>query len=484
MNRNTRFRILRIVKYIFTTLMSIVAVSLVVSSSLTTSEDTIGITHITEYQSQQLRTPLPKATPIRKHTDNMILETNKTSEIEIETNLNTNTKKEESSSNNDGEREISAEQALQELINTYGDEYNDGWHAMPVVSGLSEQAAQSIIKNAGFDVKIYYYPSSTVPKGFVISCPEENQVMKFSKGEWKGMRIYVSTGPDESGDVISGVEPGENSFLMAQFVGDSLECALAFCRTYDLIVTLKEDFSDVYKDGQVMVQSIAPAIYVPIGSKITITVSLGTKVTVPNVVGLTTNEAIRKLNDAGLIYQQVVCEYNFDGIAKGYIVSQSIAPGSIIGTQTIMLTESDGPGALVPNVIGLSREDAKSSVESHSLRFTYDYRACDNAPYNTVIDQRLEAGSITFEGATCSVIISEGPGACVPNVVGLTEAEAQSLLSGAGFQYQTNYEYQNGNSNTAPSGIVYRQSLRAGDLRGYVNVVTFYVSLGEQPLSE
>ena len=74
---------------------------------------------------------------------------------------------------------------------------------------------------------------------------------------------------------------------------------------------------------------------------IIVTISDGKKISVPNVKGLTKNEATTKLKNANLGYS-FVYKYS-NSVAKGKVISQSISAGSEVSAgTTVTVTISDG----------------------------------------------------------------------------------------------------------------------------------------------
>ena len=89
----------------------------------------------------------------------------------------------------------------------------------------------------------------------------------------------------------------------------------------DFTFEIKEDFSDTVKEGYVISQSISPQEEVEKGEKIVLTISKGKEpVELPNVIGMTYDEAKAKLDEAGFI-----CTVT-GGNKEGVVVSMSLEP--------------------------------------------------------------------------------------------------------------------------------------------------------------
>ena len=144
------------------------------------------------------------------------------------------------------------------------------------------------------------------------------------------------------------------------------------------------------------------------GSSINITVSKGTEqVTVPDLRGMSADEAQRTLASYGLNGQQGDTVFS-DDVEKDQVAEQDIAAGTTAYKgDTITFHLSKGPEtASVPNVVGLDFESARDRLESAG--FTVDLQWIeDDREVNTVIRQSA-TGSAEL-GSTITLTISNGP---------------------------------------------------------------------------
>ena len=94
----------------------------------------------------------------------------------------------------------------------------------------------------------------------------------------------------------------------------------------------KHEFSDDVAVGEIIGFSYKTGDTIKNGDSISVTISDGKKIEVPNVVGQTKNSAISKLENVGLGYS-VSTKYS-DSVAKDKVISQSISAGSQVGAGT------------------------------------------------------------------------------------------------------------------------------------------------------
>lgn len=144
------------------------------------------------------------------------------------------------------------------------------------------------------------------------------------------------------------------------------------------------------------------------GSSINITVSKGTEqVTVPDLRGMSADEAQRTLASYGLNGQQGDAVFSSD-VDKDKVAGQDTTAGTTAYKgDTIVFHLSKGPEtANVPNVQGLDFETARDRLESAGFTVSLQWKD-DSAKVNTVIRQSV-TGTAEL-GTTITLTISNGP---------------------------------------------------------------------------
>jgi len=185
------------------------------------------------------------------------------------------------------------------------------------------------------------------------------------------------------------------------------------------------------------------------------------EIQVPDLKGLSQDEAKKKLTDLGLVAVAAVPETT-DAAAPGKVFKQSVAAGTKVteGTKviyTVALAPQKAQQATVPNVVGKTRDEAKNAITSAKLSFDYTEAYSDNVAKGNVISQSVAAGTKVTPGTTVSVIVSLGskPAANVkvPNVTSYTWTDAERTLRSAGLTARYTGD---------PAGIVVSQDVAAG----------------------
>jgi len=160
--------------------------------------------------------------------------------------------------------------------------------------------------------------------------------------------------------------------------------------------------------GNVVSTDPAAGVQAAKGSSVNITISKGTEqVTVPDLRGMSADEAQRVLASYGLNGQQGDTVFS-DDVEENRVAQQDIAAGTTAYKgDTITFHLSKGPEtASVPNVQGLDFETARDRLEAAGFTVSLQWRD-DSAAVNTVIRQSV-TGTAKL-GTTIALTISNGP---------------------------------------------------------------------------
>ena len=187
------------------------------------------------------------------------------------------------------------------------------------------------------------------------------------------------------------------------------------------------------------------------------------EVDMPNVVGLTKEEAQSKIEEAKLKFEVEKEEYNKD-VEEGHVISQDptymerfhkVKEGS-----TVKVIISKGrEKTTVPNVEGKERKEALKLLEDAKLEVEVVEEESKTIEKEHVISQETPPNSEAFAGDTVKIHISKGiEQITAEGVTGKKEAEASGILRDAGFTVNIAYEEDTSKDN----GVVLKQSIEAG----------------------
>lgn len=174
------------------------------------------------------------------------------------------------------------------------------------------------------------------------------------------------------------------------------------------IGTETEVYNPDVEAGNVVSTDPAAGVQAAKGSSVNITISKGTEqVTVPDLRGMSADEAQRALASYGLNGQQGDTVFS-DDVEENRVAQQDTAAGTTAYKgDTITFHLSKGPEtASVPNVQGLDFETARDRLEAAGFTVSLQWRD-DSAAANTVIRQSV-TGTAKL-GTTITLTISNGP---------------------------------------------------------------------------
>lgn len=184
-----------------------------------------------------------------------------------------------------------------------------------------------------------------------------------------------------------------------------------------------------------------------------------TQVTVPDIVGLTVDQANTNLIAEGLVLGEVVYEVAPDRPVNT-IISQNPGKETEVNKGTaVNVVVSKGKGQVqVPDLVNYaSVDDARQALYAVGLTLGAVTFEDSDKPENTVLRTDPVAGTVVNEGTAISVVVSSGK-VKIPNVIGMTESDAKSALKG--FVITIIYE----ESDVVTAGTVISQT-PAGDVQ-------------------
>ncbi|MFM8563870.1 MAG: Stk1 family PASTA domain-containing Ser/Thr kinase [Acidimicrobiia bacterium] len=198
-----------------------------------------------------------------------------------------------------------------------------------------------------------------------------------------------------------------------------------------------------------------------------------------DVTGLTLEEAVTTLEDAGLDVVPVAEETST--VDANVVWKQIPAPGEQVrdgDTVQVIYNPSNVP-VPVPRLAGLTVEQARLALLDLGLTIgTITMQNDPTVPENTIIATSPSEGDEVLGGATIDLIVSQGSGVVqVPNVQGQTSEAARSLLEGEPFDFVVSIVSEP--SDTVESGRVTRTSPNISSQTTKGSPITLYVSSGE-----
>jgi beta-lactam-binding protein with PASTA domain len=151
-------------------------------------------------------------------------------------------------------------------------------------------------------------------------------------------------------------------------------------------------------------------------------------VTVPRVVGLKQNAAVRRLNDSGLTPEILAGRSRF---SAGTVFAQDPRPGTEVSRRSrVRISVATVTVTRVPNVVGARTAVAVRRLRATGLKSQVTSVAA-KAAAGVVVAEAPAAGENVAKGSTVSLRVSKGQ-ATVPDVRGQLVADATAALRATG----------------------------------------------------
>ena len=273
----------------------------------------------------------------------------------------------------------------------------DSTSEVPNVVGQSQAEAMQTIKSKGFEwaVADEQVTSDTIPAGSVVSTDPA-----------------AGTAAKPGSRVIATISSGPASITLPDnLVGMSPAQAQQTVEALGLKWTLSDqkEASDNVESGKIARVSPSAGSKVRAGSTITGYVSSGSqKVTVPDVTGMSQDQARNALTQAGLSVGNVNT-VDEAGASQGRVVSTSPAVGSEVKRgDTISLNIASGNVVVPDNLTGQNYTTVASSLEALGLRVTIIQMPDRNAAAGTVTGVTPSEGSSVRQGSSITLYVSQG----------------------------------------------------------------------------
>lgn len=179
------------------------------------------------------------------------------------------------------------------------------------------------------------------------------------------------------------------------------------------------------------------------GSEINLVVSKGPELTeVPTIIGLSEEEALAALEEAGLIPAPLPDRFN-DKFEAGDVFQQDPGPGEMVRKgSTVQFVASRGvESTKVPNVVGKSRAKAEAALREAGFKPLVTEEFDAKVAKGKVVSQNPKADLQVALGSAVAIVVSKGQErVLIPDVIGRSQLDATNTLEAAGFVVKIRYE--------------------------------------------
>ena len=203
----------------------------------------------------------------------------------------------------------------------------------------------------------------------------------------------------------------EEMVVMPNVVGIDASAARSALVKEGLIPELTYEESDKFTVGIVVRTSVEEGTQVPVGTTVVLTVCGNSGSRIPSVVGLTRDEAVDLLTEAG--FNVNIAEASSEEVEAGYVISQD-PEGDVQadGGSYVTITVSVGPDMTgkveMPRLLGMTEQEARNTLNAFGLKAGNVRTIIDSDPDNRglVISQDVEPGTTIEEGTAVNFDIA------------------------------------------------------------------------------
>jgi beta-lactam-binding protein with PASTA domain/serine/threonine protein kinase len=338
---------------------------------------------------------------------------------------------------------------------------------VPNVVMIHHEEATNQLKSLGLKVIIIEKEDASQPEGTVLeqSISQQNKVLK-------GSSIQLT--------VAKAIE----QVTIPRVVGLDINEAKTQLENLGLVVTIKQTIDDKKTLGEIISQSIPADSKIDKGSSVELTsIVHSAKVTVPNLIGKTENQAKDSLASLGLNYK-VIYEIN-DNQTEGLVFKQSALANSLISVGlTIDITVYKHSALItVPGFSGKTLTTYKNDAEALGFKVVSQESFSDTVAAGQIISVSPTVGTKAKVGSTITVTVSKGKlveTVKVPTGVGSSFTTFQTNATNVGLIVSKTDKC----SNTVASGSIISMNPAAGTTVNKGSTVNVIVSTGMCPWSD
>ena len=277
---------------------------------------------------------------------------------------------------------------------------------IPSFIGLKYEDVLKYIEDNHLSNVIINYQKSEKQADTVISQSESGTLRRNSKIE-----ITFAKESDELKEVT-----------IIDFTNKPKLYATSWLTKYGFKYEIKEDFDDKIEPGYVIRQDVTDELKNPEEDMITITISKGKKMIVPDINSMDI-EDINKWateNNLKVSYNE---EYS-DNVSLGDVITSSIKKDDVISTgEKIEITISKGALEMIKltNV-----NDFINWAETNNIDYQINYENSDTVKKDEIIKCSHSTGTPIKKDDTVIVTVSKGKTISIPNFIGMSKNDIQS----------------------------------------------------------
>ena len=275
-----------------------------------------------------------------------------------------------------------------------------------------------IDKNKLTGINILYENSNTIEKGAVISVEfvdgdESNFIRK------NRVKVTVSKGTKELTETLS----------VPDFYGKTKQEVLKWSVDNQVNVVIEEAYSDYVEANHVISQDVPKDSKINRTDKVTVQISNGQPISVPNFMNLTSSEAtaLAELYNLRLFIKSVPSSGEVNRIVYQSLEVNSQAKKDDIITLHV---SKNSTSITMPDLSGISKSEASEILGVYNVKVIY--KTVDSTEEkSTIIEQSVATGNNINENDVITLTVSAG-NIQVPDFKGMSKLKAEALAEDLG----------------------------------------------------
>lgn len=207
----------------------------------------------------------------------------------------------------------------------------------------------------------------------------------------------------------------DNQVEMIDLRGKTYEEATAELTKLGLKIKATYGESDKYLEGQIYEQDVADGSKVTVGTVINVKIAGGAKmITVPSdLEGFSPDVVKATLSSVGFTnISDTYKEEESNDVAEGKVIRTEPKSGSSVAadTEIVIVVSKGGSKVTVPDLSGMSLNQAKSALTSAGLYVgEVSYKESSSSMNGLIVSQGISAGNTAARGSAINVVIGTGP---------------------------------------------------------------------------
>lgn len=281
---------------------------------------------------------------------------------------------------------------------------------LPDLSNMTKDEVEAwAAQNFMSKVRITTEYSDTVPMGKVIRYEVNDNTVVGEVRRDTPVYVIVSKGKEDEAAI---------DITVPDFKTKTISECFVFAAENGINLIIEEQYDDYVPKGSIISQSVKPEEKVKKGTEITVVLSKGKKIIVPDFSGYSKEKAQAVALELGV---QISIKEKYSGSSEGRFLSQNIAAGSVLEDGDFLeLVYSMGNKIVVASYVGQTRDAIESWAKELNkfdaritIKATYTQ---SNQPAGTIIHQDI-ANKVVGRSTTIRITVSEGSVVFVPDFV-------------------------------------------------------------------